>query len=250
MIVSHKHKFIFIKTQKTASGACELALGRLCGEEDIIKSDADPKKAGLEDLTERNNQRVIPSAKNFTKSFVHQWRKKTLPNPIIAYNYSLQKFHSPHIPAKEAKKILGRNVWDSYYKFCFERNPFDRLVSLYYWRTKGMEKPPTFKEFAYVVCERKRSKLRKYNARHHSNQPLYKIGGEIAVDKVCMFEDLEGELKKVSDHLGLGWDGWLLHTKGNFRPKSKEYREYYDEDLRRACEKAFAYEMKKFGYRF
>jgi hypothetical protein len=36
MIVNHKYKFIFIKTQKTASTTLEIALSQLCDSNDII----------------------------------------------------------------------------------------------------------------------------------------------------------------------------------------------------------------------
>ena len=36
MIVSHQHRFIFIKTKKTGSTSVEIALSRHCGEDDII----------------------------------------------------------------------------------------------------------------------------------------------------------------------------------------------------------------------
>ena len=36
MILSHKNKFIFIKSFKTASTSLEIALSKYCGEKDII----------------------------------------------------------------------------------------------------------------------------------------------------------------------------------------------------------------------
>ena len=36
MILSHKHQFIFIKTNKTAGTSIEIALSSICGEDDII----------------------------------------------------------------------------------------------------------------------------------------------------------------------------------------------------------------------
>jgi hypothetical protein len=36
MIVSHEHKFIFLKTKKTAGTSIELALSELCGTDDVI----------------------------------------------------------------------------------------------------------------------------------------------------------------------------------------------------------------------
>ena len=36
MIVSHKHKFIFFKTRKTAGSSIQVALANHCGPDDII----------------------------------------------------------------------------------------------------------------------------------------------------------------------------------------------------------------------
>lgn len=36
MIISHKHKFIFVKTRKTAGTSVEIALSRHLGPDDII----------------------------------------------------------------------------------------------------------------------------------------------------------------------------------------------------------------------
>jgi hypothetical protein len=36
MIISHEHKFIFLKTKKTAGTSIELAVSQLCGPDDVI----------------------------------------------------------------------------------------------------------------------------------------------------------------------------------------------------------------------
>jgi hypothetical protein len=51
MIISHDHKFIFIKSKKTAGTSIELALRPLCGREDIIapvREEDEPMSAGHE----------------------------------------------------------------------------------------------------------------------------------------------------------------------------------------------------------
>ena len=36
VIISHRHRFIFIKTGKTAGTSVEIALSKFCGPEDVI----------------------------------------------------------------------------------------------------------------------------------------------------------------------------------------------------------------------
>jgi tRNA splicing ligase len=37
------------------------------------------------------------------------------------------------VKGKKFRYRVGRKVWDSYFKFCFERNPWDKTVSHFYW---------------------------------------------------------------------------------------------------------------------
>ena len=36
MIISHRHRFIFVRTEKTAGSSVEQALAEVCGPEDVI----------------------------------------------------------------------------------------------------------------------------------------------------------------------------------------------------------------------
>src|SRR5665809_5038 len=93
MIISHKHRFIFVKTRKTAGTSIEVYLSRYCGAHDVV-TPIMPPVAGHE-------------ARN-------------------AYGYY------NHMPAREIINRVGHATWRSYTTFCVGRNPWDKSLSHYY----------------------------------------------------------------------------------------------------------------------
>ncbi|MEL6488829.1 MAG: sulfotransferase family 2 domain-containing protein [Cyanobacteria bacterium J06621_3] len=91
MIISNSQKYIFIHIQKTAGTSVMEALGRNLKWNDI-EIGTDPE--------------------------VHKFYRE---------KYNLGK----HSLAKEVKQVLGKEVWDNYFKFTFVRHPYSRAVSLY-----------------------------------------------------------------------------------------------------------------------
>lgn len=96
MLVSHKFKFIFIKTRKIAGTSIEVDLSKLMGAEDIV-TDVFPEEVG------------------------HIPRNYVLNNSKI-YN---------HMSAVEVRKIVGDKLFREYFKFCVEREPVDKCISHY-----------------------------------------------------------------------------------------------------------------------
>jgi hypothetical protein len=46
------------------------------------------------------------------------------------------------MPATEARALLNDDkIWRSYFKFAFDRNPWDRQVSFYHHRYRGKAEP-------------------------------------------------------------------------------------------------------------
>ena len=111
MIISHKYKFIFLKTRKTAGTWIEISLYRFCGDNDIITP------ISLEDEAIRKILGKKPQ--NYLD--------------FDAQRNEYKKYFN-HITAKKIKSLIEPYIWDSYYKFCFERNPFDRVISGYYFK--------------------------------------------------------------------------------------------------------------------
>jgi hypothetical protein len=213
VIVSHEHKFIFLKTMKTAGTSVEIALSRHCGPDDIITATSPGEEELRREYAGRGPQN-------------HDLGHRLL--------YS-------HMKASRVRQLVGPEVWAEYFKFTVERNPWDAVVSSYSWVTR--ERPGsrerqsmTFEEFLERVPSMR------------SNSSIYRIRGEVAVDKVCRYESLADDLEEVRQRLGLP-PLELPHAKGGFRDE-RHYRTYYrPEDVERV-RTWFADTIETFGYDF
>jgi hypothetical protein len=230
MIVSHKYKFIFLKTSKTAGTSVEIALSKFCGPDDIIT----PISSQDEEM---RSSLGYPGPQHHTSSI---WGY-TIPD-IIKMIFKRRKkirFYN-HIHAKKIKAYVGKEVWDSYYKFCIERNPWDRVVSLYYWRFK-LEPRPMISEF---INSKVPKILKKRGMR------LYTIKGNVAVDKICKFENLADDLEEIRKHVGIPEKLELPRAKSSFRKNKLHYREILSEADREKVARLFHEEIDLLGYKW
>jgi len=211
MIVSHKHKFIFIKTKKTAGTAIEAALSELCGPQDVItpfREESEQDRKGLSPQNYRIEHPLKPK-----RSFL----RKLLMRPERYYHQSVGFYE--HMPAWRVRAYVGEEVWRSYFKFAFDRNPWDRQVSWYHHRYRRKDKPP---QFATFIHSDRRARINNYE--------IYSIGGEPAVDFVGRFETLEQDLRHALGQVELKFHKDLPRAKVTSRPNARPYRDYYDGD--------------------
>lgn len=227
MIISHKHKFIFIKTEKTAGTSIEIALSKFCGDEDIITPIIPVDEKTRQEYAGRGAQNYCVDFKYYT---LKDWVKLLIKGKRrIFYN---------HIGAEEIRHIIPSEIWNSYYKFCFDRNPWDKVISWYYWTYKSSPRP-SIKEF-----------IQSGYAAQVKGWCLYSINNEVAVDRVGMYEKLTEELSSISSHIGLPSTLELPRSKSSFRTEKKSYRELLDEEDKEQIAKIFSKEIEYFSYVF
>ena len=226
MIVSHAHRFIFLKTKKTAGTSTELALSAFCGPDDII-----PPLRKHEGLRRgdgpRNWQRTGP---------IRIWRQ-LVDVKLLGKRPDRIDYH-PHMSARDLRAALGRARWNAYFKFVVERNPWDRQVSYWQFSRTKMNAPDMSLRDSLAVP---RARLK--------NPKYYMIDGELVVDHVIRYEHLDADLARVMSHLGLGEALDLPRANGAFR-KSGDYRVHFDDDTRNWVAEAYRTEIELFGYRF
>lgn len=237
MMVLHKHKLIFLKARKTGGTSFEMALSKYADSGDIIspvsrKDEAKRRSAGFK------------SARNYGYS-LGEWPsvpKHIFVDSIFRKNRLPRKIYN-HMPASDVKHLLGDKVWTEYTKISIVRNPYDCLVSEYFWRVKKGETKPGFARF-----------LRQNPSVFGKNQLQYMIDGEDIIDRYVRFEnlatDVEALEKRIPGLTGLYETFSNIHAKGGIRPKFATAQEMFIE----AAEfipvvKAFhAFEIDRFGY--
>lgn len=237
MIISHKYKYIFLKTNKTAGTSIEIALSKFCGPDDIITTISPEDEITRTKLGYPGPQHFLqPIPRNTIKDILRSnFKGETLPSKKERKN----RFYN-HISAKLVKARIGNKVWNSYYKFCFERSPWDRVISQYFYRYRNQtESLPTVSEFVNSAAPLL-LKERGYE--------LYTIDREIAVDKVCKFEKLPEEIEVVRKQIGIPEKLELPRAKAGFRKDNRSYHEILGNDDKEKIANLFKEEIQLFGY--
>ncbi|MCG8568561.1 MAG: sulfotransferase family 2 domain-containing protein [Spirochaetes bacterium] len=227
MIISHKYKFIFIKTFKTAGTSIEVYLSQHCGEGDVFT----PIIPYVAPHRARNYQGYWNPLPELLKS--HFKNGKT-----IFKNFFLREKYYNHISAKILRSRIPSKIWKSYFKFCIERNPFDRAISHYYMLKYRNNSNLSFGEYIK-------------QGQFCINLPLYTENKKIIVDKIIRYENLSSELGAVFSILGIPFSGNLgIKAKSEYRDKKKSYKDLINDQQRQILETIFAEELQLHGYQF
>jgi hypothetical protein len=228
MIISHKYKFIFIKTGKTAGTSIEVFLSKHCGTDDIVT----PIFPHVEPHIARN---FVGYFDPFPEIYALRGKaiKRTMTDLL-----NKRRFYN-HLPAIKVKSRLPRSIWENYFKFCVERNPWDKTVSDYYMRKWRSGNNPSFDD--YLAEGRFCLGYYMYTDR----------SGDVLVDSIVKYENLINGLGEIFDRLGIPFDGSLgINAKGECRPDRGPYQTMYSDAQRKLIEKVFDAEIRMHGYRF
>lgn len=232
MIVSHRHRFIFLKTQKTAGSSIELFLRRFCGPDDIV-TPVDPDEPLAAELG-------LDPPRNYGDRLARpwEWRRRDLHTVRTTRALPRRSTLRDHSSAAEVRAVVGQQVWDEYLTFTVVRNPWDQAVSSYFWmRSLGRG---TDDEVMDIVTTRGAAR----------NWGIYTIDGAVAVDEVIRYEDLAAGLARVCARIGLAAPVDLPRAKAGIRPARTHWRDVLTDDQAATVARHAAGEIAEFGYRF
>jgi len=212
-LISNKYNFIFFHVPKAAGSSVTKALNKnLVGD---VK------------MNENNK-----SLKEFLSK-----RNKLWPN---------------HATCAEIKAFLGDNAYNSYFKFCFVRNPWDRLVSLYHYTVQKeakiyAEKNLSLPEFSQDIMDAGSFEKWITSGKFGTAQYYFlSANNKLLVDYVGRSENLQADFSYICGLLGMPN---IILPKEN-TSKHKKYLEYYNEETSQIVAERYAKDIELFGYTF
>ena len=164
MLISHKHRFLFVHVPKTAGSSIARALQPLSDAPD-----------------QRRANRLLPKLGVPVNWLPVRWR-----------------YGRKHTTAQQMKEIFSARVFDEYFKFAFVRNPWDMMVSYYHFlmaspehhRFAAVQKLGGFRE--YLKYEIHRGVV---SQSHH----LCNESGSVLVDYIGRFDPKDIHLNYLVD---------------------------------------------------
>lgn len=207
MIISHAHKFIFFAVPKTGTHSVRRALRAHLGTQDL-------EQVGL-------------------------YEPSRFPFPEFAH------IRHGHISAQQIAPVVGPEVFDSYFKFAFVRNPYARFVSYCAFMSRDT---PHFEREPMRFMKHVIKVLRPLD--HILYQPqsllLTDPGGRLAVDFTGHTEQMQLSYDAICAKIGIPssmLDTFNASTHG-------DYRQYYDEELRTLVGDLYRQDLELFDYGF
>lgn len=215
-LISHRAQFIFLKTHKTAGTSVEAALEPLC-----LPNGA-PAGAHYRDMSV-SDAGIIGARGRSAKSA--PWRN--------------------HMSALAVRRQVGSRIWRRYFKFTVVRNPYDRLVSMFFSRLTAERRQDVATSF-----ESARVAFQEWlpNANATRNMDKLLIGLAYQPNHVLYFEQLEQDFATLAQAWGLPSD--LPRYKADRRVRPEPWQSFYDSSSRRIVEQACAFELAFYGYSF
>ncbi|MBU8869694.1 MAG: sulfotransferase family protein [Gemmatimonadales bacterium] len=139
--------------------------------------------------------------------------------------------------------------WQSYFKFSFVRNPWDRLVSLYTFR-RGKTPPQTllpFSQWIRRVWEQELDHKAGGGRFLHWNQlDWLSVDGRLDMDFIGRVENMAADFATVCTRLGIDNPGLGRYNTTQHRP----YGSYYDAETRDLVARKYERDIEYFEYVF
>ena len=205
--MSLRKNFIFIRTRKTASSTIETVLRQSLDPEDIYVAQSALRHPNGEHAT------ILSS--------------------------SGEENIAGHMAAEDIVKLVPESFWNSCFKFTSERHPYEKAVSLAYYKFgKGQERKGDFTEFLDRIIKRG----------HYRSFDQYTIDGEVVVSDFVRHETLLADLNRIGRMIGFSVPDELPQKRTVFRTDRRPARDILSEQQKRHVFERCREEFDLLGY--
>jgi hypothetical protein len=248
MIISHKHKFIFLHSRKCAGSSVKVALSALLGSDDVmIGSWNEARDVGVALNRRAKIDLLHPyGVVGFAAGMAAGKSISESLNIGIKNRYIGSFGRNAAHPSASAAKKYCRDVWDDYMIFSICRNPYERVVSDYLWRVRTTK--ITTVSFAQYLddIEGNTNHTGLVHKGAIKNSDIVSIDNESVLDFVCKYENLSEDFEKLCVKLDLGSPVSIGRAK--MGSGGKGYNEYHTDETIETVSRLFRWEIETFGY--
>jgi hypothetical protein len=160
-----------------------------------------------------------------------------------------------HTNPNDVIKLIGEKKYNKYFKFTVTRNPWDRMVSYFWWQDGGLigknhrqniNKLLKMKFDGYEFKEQFAKWIGNYT---HFNEPYYfNKKGDPSMDHYMRFDNLDNEYKIVCEKLNIPYESLQNLGKFPYKKKNEEYWKYYNYESGSIVAHRHRKSIEKFNY--
>ena len=161
-----------------------------------------------------------------------------------------------HRPLEIFRTMVPRQMFDSAFKFTFVRNPWDRLVSAFFFLKKSdLERNQRFNRRHLSAFNDFDSFVRQWLTRKNSwsfthflpQHHFICIDKQLGVDFVGYYENLANDFAIVAEKIGRPA---RLRDENRLGGRAKDYCQYYNDETRNIVAEVYAEDIALLGYSF
>jgi len=210
MLISRKHKFLFVHVYKNAGMSISKGLSPF-------------------------------AVSRYQRETVRVLKQMRLPCPM---RWDPTPYET-HATASDLISLMGRAEFNSFFSFAVVRNPWDWLVSLYFYVLKKpdhhlhrlFKEQGSFQNYICWQCEGGLPLQKDF---------IFSQDGEQLVSFIGRYEELDRDFKHICMKVGVSADLPQL----NVSRKTRSYKEYYDDRLVQMVREKYQPDIDLFDYRF
>ena len=233
MLISHLHKFIYIKTSKAAGTSIESYFEKFCmppGEWENLQYQDEYR-----DVYTSDTGMIWSRGKNLRFGI-------DIDRPVNPNNWN-------RMSAAEIKNRLPDNQWNEYFKFCAVRNPWDKIISNFYWEKHNFNKPILDLDLERQEFTEWMSSRALRTGIHRTDDYLCTINNEFCLDDVVRYESLDLDMARICAKIGVPWQPELLPKfKSGIRPANASVENMHSATTARLVAELYALEIEIFKY--